>query len=275
MTVGSTATETRRIQLGHEALTHVDVVVRRSARSRHVRIHVDDGGTVIVSAPARLGVHHIDSIVVERAGWLVEVLQRTESVRRGAEIDVLAGDPVRWLGGWRSTSVTRGSRRSRVRLEEDIVHIDLRDDDDPWQILISWYRTAARDEITGRVRAWCDQLSLEPGKISIRNQRTRWGSCTERGDLSFNWRLVLAPPWVLDAIVVHELCHLDELNHSDRFWRLLDQRYPRHTEASAWLREHGAALHVAPPRDPIDDAPPPARPRRGRQLTGHERSLFD
>ena len=76
----------------------------------------------------------------------------------------------------------------------------------------------------------------------FRDQRTRWGSCSSRGTLSFNWRLALAPLEVLDYVVVHELCHLREANHSPRFWRLVGERRPGWREQRAWLREHGAEL---------------------------------
>jgi hypothetical protein len=98
---------------------------------------------------------------------------------------------------------------------------------------------------------------------------------------------VLAPDWILDSIVVHELCHIDELNHSDAFWELLDERYPRHEEASEWLREHGAALRVSRPatarfgiteQSPREDAPGVvrrARPARGRgDVVEGQTSLF-
>ena len=85
-------------------------------------------------------------------------------------------------------------------------------------------------------------LGVEPERIQIRDQRTRWGSCSTRGTLSFNWRLVLAPFDVLDYVVVHELCHLREPNHSRRFWTLVEQRRPGWRAQRDWLHEHGPEL---------------------------------
>jgi predicted metal-dependent hydrolase len=86
------------------------------------------------------------------------------------------------------------------------------------------------------------ELGVRFDRIRVAGQRTRWGSCSSRGTLSFNWRLALAPAAVLDYVVVHEVCHLREANHSPRFWRLVAERRPRHREQRAWLREHGPEL---------------------------------
>jgi hypothetical protein len=86
------------------------------------------------------------------------------------------------------------------------------------------------------------ELGVAVNRIQIRDQRTRWGSCSPAGNLSFNWRLVLAPFEVLDYVVVHEVCHLREANHSRRFWRLVETRRPQWREQKAWLNEHGPEL---------------------------------
>jgi predicted metal-dependent hydrolase len=86
------------------------------------------------------------------------------------------------------------------------------------------------------------ELGVSYARIQVRGQRTRWGSCSARGTLSFNWRLALAPLEVLDYVVVHEVCHLREANHSRRFWRLVESRRPGWREQRAWLREHGPEL---------------------------------
>jgi predicted metal-dependent hydrolase len=239
--------EHRRIELDHPVLDHVDVRVRRNRRSRHVRLHVDELGAVTASVPQRFAAARIDPIVQERADWLHDVIERMELKTRDTEVDLERGDPVRWLGSWVPTRLVRGGRRASANLADGRLELRVPEGDDPHDALVAWYRKAARTVFEAKVDHWAGELGLRAGKVSIRNQRTRWGSCTYEGDLSFNWRLVLAPEWVLDSIVVHELCHIDELNHSDRFWALLDERYPRHVEASEWLREHGAALRVTRP----------------------------
>lgn len=235
------------MQLGHPVLESVLVRVRRNRRTRHVRLHIDEHGEVSASVPGRFAAERLDPIVRERGDWIHDVLTRMELKSRDTQVDLERGDPVRWLGRWIPTTLERGGHRATVRLDPDRLVLRVPHDGDPHDALVSWYRRQARTVFEQRVAWWSEQFDLSPGRVSVREQRTRWGSCTHRGDLSFNWRLVLAPQWVLDSIVVHELCHIDELNHSHRFWSLLAERFPRHAEASDWLREHGPALRVTRP----------------------------
>ncbi|MGH2970661.1 MAG: M48 family metallopeptidase [Gaiellaceae bacterium] len=103
-------------------------------------------------------------------------------------------------------------------------------------------RRAARELVHMLVEEEADALGVEVNRIQIRDQRTRWGSCSPDGNLSFNWRLVLAPFDVLDYVVVHEVCHLREANHSRRFWRLVETRRPNWRDQKAWLTSHGPEL---------------------------------
>ena len=103
-------------------------------------------------------------------------------------------------------------------------------------------RTAAKELAAAVACEEADRLGVTYRQIRIGGQRTLWGSCSPRGTLSFNWRLALAPFEVLDYVVVHELCHLREANHSPRFWALVESRRPRYREQRRWLREHGPEL---------------------------------
>ncbi len=104
------------------------------------------------------------------------------------------------------------------------------------------YRKAAREYFPKRVSHYARMLGVTYGKISIRDQKTRWGSCSSEGNLSFNWRLILAPPDVLDYVVIHELCHRKEMNHSKEFWALVESLMPEYKERRKWLRENGKKL---------------------------------
>lgn len=112
------------------------------------------------------------------------------------------------------------------------------------QIMEKRYRNAARDLFNTRVAYYHQFTGGHYTSITIRDQKSRWGSCSSRGTLSFNYRLVFAPPKVLDYVVVHELCHLTHMNHSKDFWNMVAQIMPEYKVYKSWLREHGQELNL-------------------------------
>jgi predicted metal-dependent hydrolase len=113
---------------------------------------------------------------------------------------------------------------------------------DPRPAIERFYRRAARVEVAARLDRATALAGVSYSDLSIRGQRTRWASCSSRGHMSFNWRLLLAPESVLDYVIWHEVCHLEILDHSRRFWALVERRWPRYREDRDWLRCHGATL---------------------------------
>ena len=107
------------------------------------------------------------------------------------------------------------------------------------------YRQAAKEYIPKRVAFFAGELGVTYGTITIRDQKTRWGSCSSKGNLSFNWCLILAPPKVLDYVVVHELCHRREMNHSPRFWALVESIMPDYPARRQWLKNYGNTLKLS------------------------------
>jgi len=110
--------------------------------------------------------------------------------------------------------------------------------------LLDWLKRQAHLDLNLRVDLHAKRLNLTPKRIFVRDQTTRWGSCSTSGALSFSWRLVLAPPFVLDYLAAHEVAHLAHMNHGPRFWSLVARTMPRHEEARNWLRKHGSSLHA-------------------------------
>lgn len=103
-------------------------------------------------------------------------------------------------------------------------------------------KTHARETLPLRLQELADQHGLQVTRISVRNQRTRWGSCGRDGHICLNWRLVVMPDWVRDYVIIHELMHLKRMDHSPAYWRLVSAAYPRYREARQWLRAHGPEL---------------------------------
>lgn len=105
------------------------------------------------------------------------------------------------------------------------------------------YRDKAREIFEQKVSYYAQMMGVSYGRIAIRDQKTRWGSCSGEGNLNFNWRLIFAPAGVLDYVVVHELAHRKEMNHSPRFWRVVEDTMPEYRKYQKWLKENGRGLH--------------------------------
>lgn len=111
-------------------------------------------------------------------------------------------------------------------------------------LLTTWYRKEAKNIISIRARKYAQSMGQTFGVIHIRDQKSRWGSCSSARNLNFNWRLVMAPEWVMDYVIVHELCHLTHMDHSARFWGLVERYMPDYRTAKQWLKEHGQELVI-------------------------------
>lgn len=109
--------------------------------------------------------------------------------------------------------------------------------------IIRFFKRKARERLEEACTRYAGTLNVSHGKISVRDTKTRWGSCSNKGGLSFCWRLIMAPPFVLDYVAAHECCHLKEMNHSPKFWALLHKIYGDPQKAKAWLKQYGQALH--------------------------------
>jgi predicted metal-dependent hydrolase len=218
----------------------IEYAIRRSSRSRRVRVTVAPvTGAVEVVLPSRARERDAERSVNELAGWIVR--RRAESHQARDRI-AARGDGLPFLDLTLRVVPEAGRTRAHRRGDDLLVPVDA---GVRAAAVERWYRRTARVEIAPRVDAACRTLGVTSTGLTIRNQRTRWGSCSANGALSFNWRLLLAPEEVLDYVVWHECCHLVHLDHSPRFWALVAEHVPDHRAHARWLRDHGATLVLA------------------------------
>ncbi|MBB4268048.1 M48 family metallopeptidase [Roseospira visakhapatnamensis] len=225
----------RTLCLGERA---VPLVTRVNPRARRIALKVDTHqDRVILVLPHRRHLKAADAFLDSKRDWLAARLADPPPavvLADGAVVPLL-GEPCRLRH-------CPGARRGVWREGREILvsgapeHLPRR--------VTDWLRVQARAEISARVKAHAESLGVTPGRITLRDTRSRWGSCASSGALSFCWRLVMAPPWVLDYVTAHEVAHLREMNHGPAFWAHVETLTPgaRHP-ARAWLRDHGAALH--------------------------------
>jgi predicted metal-dependent hydrolase len=212
--------------------------IRRSDRASRVRVSVDPTGGVEVVLPRRSPASAAPAAIAELRPWIDRRLREASAVR-----DAIAarGATLPYLGAW--LTLTPQDGRTRVHRDGDALLVPGAGGDAPAAIE-RWYRRAAAKEIAPRLDVAVCQLGTSYTALSIRGQRTRWGSCSARGAMSFNWRLLLAPEPVLDYVVWHEACHLRVMDHSARFWALVREHCPEYKEHRRWLKLQGSTLVI-------------------------------
>ena len=226
----------------------VEYSVRRSDRARRARIQVTaDGVEVIV--PRRLSMREVEPFIAEKKPWIERTLRRLrEAEAERPETELEDGGQVPYLGEMLLLRVKVEPSRTRAHVarrgEVLVVKVAGPGPQPVADALEAWYRRQARDEIEPRLDSACARAGTAYTKLSIRAQRTRWASCSSSGAMSFNWRLLLAPPEILDYVVEHEVCHLTVHDHSRRFWNLLASRMPDYREHERWLKRHGPSLSL-------------------------------
>jgi len=212
----------------------ISYTVRRSARARRVRVNVHAHAGVEVVLPARAPERAAAAAIVELRPWIERRLTEASELRR--RVRERAGT-VPYLG----VTLELVAQPGRTRVHRDGARL-LVPDGDARPALERFYRRAARAEIAPRLDRAAALSGSSCSALSIRAQRTRWGSCSAGGRISLNWRLLLAPERVLEYVIWHEVCHLRVLDHSPRFWALLESHWPGYREDRAWLRANGATL---------------------------------
>ena len=208
--------------------------VRRSDRARRVRVSVDLERGVEVVLPRRAAEREAAAAIAELGPWIERRVAELERVRAAV---AARGETVPYLG--QPLRLVAQAGRTRVHRRGDALLVPTTD---RRLALERWFRRTARDEIEARLDRACALTGGSYARLAIRGQRTRWGSCSPTGTLSFNWRLLLAPEPVLDYVVWHEVCHLEVLDHSPRFWALVARRCPGYRDQVRWLRRYGATL---------------------------------
>jgi predicted metal-dependent hydrolase len=210
-----------------------EYTLRRSPRARRVRVSVESDGAVRVTLPRRAPLREADAAVRELEPWIER--RRRSLARAAAEVARTPGT-VPYLGT--ELQLVPEPARTRAHRRGDVLLVPAVAD----EAIERWYRRAARTEFAARLDAATARAGVTYTRLTIRGQRTRWASCSAGGAMSFNWRLLLAPEPVLDYVVEHEVCHLEVMDHSARFWRLLESRVPDWRDHSAWLRRYGSTL---------------------------------
>jgi predicted metal-dependent hydrolase len=213
------------------------IVFRRSANARNYRISLGRDGVAIATVPARGSMREAEHFVELNREWLDRARERLRSRPRLASIWTI-GTTVLWRGQFEEIRPAAEGDRPSVCVGADVFRVP-RLDGDLRTVLEARFLRLAKVELPARAWELAAQTRMNVTRVSVRDQRSRWGSCTAGGVVSLNWRLILTPESVRDYIIHHELMHLREMNHSDRFWACVDEVFPGWRDAEAWIKRNG------------------------------------
>lgn len=213
-------------------------IIRSQRKTLALQINPD--ATLIVRAPHQLPLTKIQEILQKKRGWIERKQHAAlETFRATRRIRLRAGEKLPYLGEEYPLSlISSSSPEFQFNGREFLIAQEMFEKGKV--LLEKWYRAQALQIIGERVGYYATLTGWLPSNITITGARQRWGSCSNKGKLNFSWRLILAPAWVVDHVVIHEIVHLAEHNHSPQFWAKVRELDPRYREAKTWLNRHSA-----------------------------------
>ncbi len=218
----------------------IDYQIKFSKR-RTITITVERDRTIVVKAPAGTEPQKIAKIIESKKLWLYEKLKNEQKYPETQQIkEFVSGETVLYLGKRYRLQIEK-SNEEKIRFAGKFI-VAATTADRASQVFKDWYKKQASIKILERVNYYARNLGVQYNQIFISDLKYRWGSCTPKNNLNFNWRLIKAPMFVLDYVVVHELTHFLESNHTPHFWTIVETQVPGFRKARQWLKENGVLL---------------------------------
>lgn len=218
------------------------------SRRQDVLFKVLPGGETRVYAPSILPLKRADALVAERIDELLEMHRRLEHQIEENRLrhPVESGSRICIEGKAYALELKKGARIT-LKMQDETCTLTLPDPADEGAVRAALKQALSRRalvRIRERLDEYAPKMGVSFGRVAIRDQKSRWGSCSQKHNLNFNWKLIMAPEEALTYVVIHELCHLIEFNHSARFWMLVKQQMPEYEYWKKWLKNHGKDLGV-------------------------------
>jgi predicted metal-dependent hydrolase len=217
--------------------------VQRSAKRRKLTITVERDRSVIVHVPADMSDEAIEQVVTSKRQWIYEKIghpQKYQDLPHPPGKELISGESALYLGRQYRIEVAKADL-TEIQFAQHFlipaVQMSKRED-----ALREWYISKAKEKIIPRVKYHARQLGVNVSEVKIVDNRYRWGSCTLNNNVNISWRLIKAPMFVVDYVIIHELAHLIEANHTPGFWNIVHAQNPMMEKAKAWLKEHGQGL---------------------------------
>lgn len=222
----------------------LDYTIKRSAKRRKLTITVERDRSVVVHAPTSVSDERIAEVVESKRQWIYEKVKHEQKYNErphppGKEL--VSGESALYLGRNYRIELVDDEAKSGIRFDHKFF-IPRKQEAKRKEVVREWYKAKAAEKIKPRVDRHARELGVEFAECRIVDNRYRWGSCTVKDNVNLNWRLIKAPMFVIDYVIVHELAHLLEANHTPRFWNIVRSQISKMDKAKHWLKEHGQIL---------------------------------
>jgi predicted metal-dependent hydrolase len=220
-------------------------LIKSKKRRRTISLQIKEDGKIVIMAPYHTPKWEIEKFVEGKQSWIVEKISEKEKQIKEAEKTFLPGERFLYLGEWYPLEIHE-SNQKKPPLKLSYGNFILNKDhiEEARDLFIQWYKREAKEKIVGRIGYYSNRLHLFPKGIKITNAKSRWGSCSRDNRLSFSWRMIMASLAAIDYILIHELVHIREKNHSKRFWSTLESILPDYRKHRLWLKENGHLLEL-------------------------------
>jgi predicted metal-dependent hydrolase len=212
------------------------------SRRRSIALVVSADAVLTVRAPLSVSISYIDALVHKKESWISKTMERMMARPRIKRREFVPGETFLFLGDQYTLTVSAAAKSSLVLTDHFVLKADKQSQ--AHEIFTRWYRKEAKKIIAKQVSHYADMFVLHYRSVKISSARKRWGSCSARDNLNFSWRLVMAPMWIIDYVVIHELAHTVHKNHSRAFWKRVEEMYPEYKKAECWLKDNQHMLVV-------------------------------
>ncbi len=213
-----------------------DKLIRSNRKT--IALQIDETAQLVVRAPHHVSMRKISSFIQEKNDWIIKTQQKVIVKNKIAEqnIEFRDGKIALFLG--KEYVIRLNGKINHIEFDGNYLEFPFKEIELGNELLIKWYKKKSKEVIVPRVKHYAEDLELDYNKISITSAKKRWGSCNSKGNINFSYRLVMAPKQVIDYVIVHELMHLKEMNHSKKFWNLVESVIPDYKQRKKWLKDN-------------------------------------
>ena len=223
----------------------LSIEVVRTKRRKTASIKVIDGSVQAI-VPDQLSNSRIENIIRKRTAWIGRKLREQSQAVTPKPKEYVSGESFTYLGRNYRLKVIRGNDHA-VKLKGGYLEVGVPEKSKDGEIrnaLVEWYKTHALERLTEKTNRYAGIIGVSPHSLSARDYKSRWGSCSSKGEISYNWRIIIAPHYIVDYVVVHELCHLKHPNHSPAYWKSVKREVSDYAVCRQWLRVHAVELVI-------------------------------